>query len=159
MYVYSCILTGVSYRPSIRKIEMRRIFDALNRSFTGSGSGAVRPTISVVVATDGVWDNWVYDEVTRFVLDESCIQATLQFPPEQWGSELPRVPGSLDAGVVSPSPSSTLRGVQRVAMSFIKRNGVYAKKNFGGDADNATAVVLYFALQGAANAPAPSQSP
>jgi serine/threonine protein phosphatase PrpC len=115
--------------------------------------------ISVVVATDGIWDNWVYDEVTRFVLDESCIQATLMYPPDQWGSELPRGPHCLEAGVVSPSPSSTLRGVQRVAMSFIKRNGVYAKKNFGGDADNATAVVLYLALQEAANPCPPTQNP
>jgi hypothetical protein len=112
-----------------------------------------------VVATDGIWDNWVYDEVTRFVLDESCLQATLLYRPDQWGSDLPRVPGSLEVGVVSPSPTSTLRGVQRVAMSFIKRNGVYAKKNFGGDADNATAVILYFALQEAAKAAPPVHNP
>ena len=70
----------------------------------------------IVLATDGVWDNWAYEDVTRFVMDSSCVQAVMQAPD----------------------------GAQRVAQSFMQRNAVYARRNFGGQADNATGIVGYF---------------
>ena len=33
------------------------------------------PMICLVLATDGVWDNWTYEDVTRFVMDASCVDA------------------------------------------------------------------------------------
>lgn len=71
--------------------------------------------LCLVLATDGVWDNWTYEDVTKFVLDPSCL------------------------GAVAAGPD----GGSRVAVSFMQRNAVYAKRNFGGQADNATGIVLY----------------
>lgn len=69
----------------------------------------------IVLATDGVWDNWAYEDVTRFVMDASCLNA------------------------INSGPD----GAERVAKAFMQRNTVYAKRNFGGQADNATGIVLY----------------
>jgi serine/threonine protein phosphatase PrpC len=72
-------------------------------------------TLCLVLATDGVWDNWLYEDVNRFVLDASCLCA---------------VAGAPD-------------GARRVTMSFMQRNSTYSKRNFGGQADNATGIVMY----------------
>jgi len=76
------------------------------------------PIVCIVLATDGVWDNWAYEDVTRFVMDSSCLNA-------------------ISAGA---------DGAERVAKAFMQRNAVYAKRNFGGQADNATGIVVYLAL-------------
>ena len=71
-------------------------------------------TVCIVSATDGVWDNWLDADVAKFVLDASCMAVL-----------------------------STSDGAQRVADSFIGRNDVYARRNFKGGRDNATAFVIY----------------
>lgn len=73
------------------------------------------PLLCIVLATDGVWDNWLYEDVTKFVIDSSCL-------------------GAVCSGV---------DGCHRVAESFMQRNSIYAKRNFGNQADNATSVVVY----------------
>lgn len=72
-------------------------------------------SLCLVLATDGVWDNWLYEDVNRFVMDASCVCA---------------VAGSSE-------------GARRVTMSFMQRNSAYAKRNFGNQADNATGIVMY----------------
>jgi serine/threonine protein phosphatase PrpC len=71
--------------------------------------------LCVVLATDGVWDNWLYADVSRFVLDATCLKAVSE------GDD----------------------GAQRVALSFMQRNAHFSKKNFGRSADNATGIVMY----------------
>ncbi len=71
--------------------------------------------LCLVLCTDGVWDNWLYEDVTRFVVDPSCL------------------------GAVAAAPD----GARRVTMSFMQRNSTYSKRNFGGQADNATGIVMY----------------
>lgn len=72
-------------------------------------------TVCVVVATDGFWDNWVYEDVGRFMMDASCLGAI----------------------------ASSHDGAQKVANSFMARNMGFSRRNFGNQADNATAVLLY----------------
>lgn len=60
-------------------------------------------------------DNWTYEDVTKFVLDPSCIDAV----------------------------AAGADGAHRVTLSFMQRNAVYSKRNFGGQADNATGIVMY----------------
>ena len=72
--------------------------------------------LCIVLASDGVWDNWVYDYVQKFVMDPSCIRAIEEGPEE---------------------------GAQRVAKSFMGRNMTFSKKNFGSQADNATVIIMY----------------
>ena len=71
--------------------------------------------LCIVLCSDGVWDNWRYCDVSKFVMDVSCVNAVLQ---------------SGDGAV-------------RVAKSFMKRNTLYSERNFGSQADNATGIVLY----------------
>ena len=90
--------------------------DAAPSSSSGSSSsGGSIPLVCLVLASDGVWDNWSYDDVAKFVLDPSCVGAIL-------------ADGS---------------GAKRVALSFMTRNATYAKRNFGNQADNATGIILY----------------
>lgn len=37
-------------------------------------------------------------------------------------------------------------GARRVSQSFMHRNGIYAKRNFGAQADNATGIVAYLSV-------------
>lgn len=80
-----------------------------------SVEAVARSTLCLVLATDGVWDNWTYEDVGRFVMDASCL-------------------GAVGAAV---------DGAKRVTISFMQRNALYAKRNFGSSADNATGIVLY----------------
>jgi hypothetical protein len=66
-----------------------------------------------------VWDNWAFEDVTKFVLDPSCIDV------------VEKIEG----------------GAQQVANAFMERNRALAKRNFGSQADNATGVIVYISLQ------------
>ena len=72
-----------------------------------------------VFSVDGVWDNWIYEDVTKFVLDKSCIQAVME----------------------SNNPNGN--GAVRVSQAFMHRNMIFSKRNFGRSADNATGILLY----------------
>lgn len=73
-------------------------------------------TLCLVLATDGVWDNWLYEDVNKFVMDATCLEAV----------------------------ASNADGARRVTQSFMQRNALFAKRNFGSSADNATSIILYF---------------
>ena len=60
-------------------------------------------TLCLVLATDGVWDNWAYEDVNKFVMDPSCLGAV----------------------------GAAADGAKRVTISFMQRNALYAKRNFG----------------------------
>ncbi len=66
-----------------------------------------------------MWDNWTYEDVTRFVMDKSCVNAVFN------------------------SGNCGANGAMRVSQSFMQRNMLYSKRNFGNQADNATGVLLY----------------
>ena len=100
---------------------------------------------------DGIWDNWSYEDVTKFVMDDSCTKAVLQCQPKMWGEAVLESPQSEATGSPNKDSGKPLSGVQRVANSLIKRNAVFAKRNFGGDADNATGVVIYLAYEASAS--------
>lgn len=105
-------------------VDLREVFARVAQNRTAQKSESIGPPegaadapdmVCIVLATDGVWDNWTYEDVTRFVLDPSCVSAAMA------GTD----------------------GAQRVATAFMQRNAVYAKRNFGGQADNATGIVVY----------------
>ena len=82
---------------------------------TMTAEAVASSTLCLVLATDGVWDNWQYEDVNKFVMDPSCL------------------------GAVGAAPD----GAKRVTISFMQRNALYAKRNFGSNADNATGIVMY----------------
>lgn len=97
---------GVSCNPEIRTIELEAIFDQIKE-------GSI---LCLVLCSDGIWDNWMYEHVGKFVFDKSCLNAI---------------------------EKDKENGAQRVTNSFMARNRTFAKKNFGGNSDNATGIVVY----------------
>ena len=73
-------------------------------------------TICVVLASDGLWDNFKYHEVQLFVMDNSCLKAIVDKP---------------------------IDGAQLVVNSLMKRNKDRGFKNFKESRDNATTIVMY----------------
>jgi len=118
---------GVTHEPEVRCCSLDSLWTDLNSNTSSQlgdlqagGGDKVDPRVAasvfcIVLATDGVWDNWAYEDVTRFVMHSSCITAVQNAPD----------------------------GAQRVAQSFMQRNAVYARRNFGSQADNATGIVAY----------------
>uniref|UniRef100_A0A6C0DAM4 PPM-type phosphatase domain-containing protein n=1 Tax=viral metagenome TaxID=1070528 RepID=A0A6C0DAM4_9ZZZZ len=66
-----------------------------------------------VIASDGVWDNMTDETVHEFVTHSTCIDAL-----------------------------SNVEGIQKIASSFLTRNNLLGKINFGNSADNASAIVF-----------------
>jgi serine/threonine protein phosphatase PrpC len=123
---------GLSNKPEIQSIDLDPIFAQLKIQIDAAKVDSekvdsdkvetdtvkqVDPmSICVVLCTDGVWDNWIYDHVCKFVMDPSCLNAIV---------------------------ADKEKGAARVAKSFMLRNQVFSKKNFQGQADNATGIVMY----------------
>ena len=114
---------GLSNKPEIQSMDLDPIFDQLKLQIDAAKveTDAIKPidpmTICAVLCSDGVWDNWIYDHVGKFVMDPSCLTAIVADPE---------------------------RGAARVTKSFMIRNQTFARKNFGhGNADNATGIIMY----------------
>jgi serine/threonine protein phosphatase PrpC len=119
---------GLSNKPEIQSIDLEPIFEQLKLQIDAAkvdrekdDTETVKPVVDpmsvcVVLCTDGVWDNWIYDHVSKFVMDPSCLNAIV---------------------------ADTERGAARVAKSFMLRNQAFARKNFGSGSDNATGIVMY----------------
>jgi serine/threonine protein phosphatase PrpC len=95
---------GLTCKPEIQSVDLNQVFNE------------DASTVCVIVASDGVWDNWEYDKVGEFVMYPNCLE------------QLTKVPET---------------GAQNVTNSFMARNDYYAKQHFGGSGDNATAVLMY----------------
>ena len=118
---------GLSNKPEIQSIDLEPIFaqlklqiDTASAVYAYVGTETVKPvdpmSVCVVLCTDGVWDNWIYEHVCKFVMDPSCLNAVVADPE---------------------------KGAARVAKSFMLRNQAFARKNFGDGSDNATGIVMY----------------
>jgi serine/threonine protein phosphatase PrpC len=124
---------GVSNKPEIQSIDLNTIFDELlslrqvnilknseqKDNDKDNDKIDVNPdpmTLCIGLFTDGVWDNWIYDHVCKFVTDKSCLNAII---------------------------TDVNNGAQRVANSFMKRNETFANKNFGSSSDNSTGIIMY----------------
>ena len=118
---------GLSNKPEIQSIDLEHIFQQLKLQIDAAkvdrekdDTETVKPvdpmSVCVVLCTDGVWDNWIYDDVSKFVMDTSCLNAIA---------------------------ADQEKGADRVAKSFMLRNQVFAGRNFGTGSDNATGIVMY----------------
>ena len=107
---------GVTHLPEVHMVDLEVLFNRLEKVLTEEdGTAPVKPIICLVLSTDGVWDNWLYEDVTKFVMDDSCLAAV----------------------------AAGCDGARRVTQSFMSRNITYSKRNFGSQADNATGILLY----------------
>jgi serine/threonine protein phosphatase PrpC len=111
---------GVSHKPEISSMDLNVIFGELKAARASRQGGAVEEedpiTVCAVLCSDGVWDNWIFEHVQKFVMDKSCLNAIV---------------------------ADKERGAQRVCKSFMLRNQAFANKNFGRNSDNATGIVMY----------------
>jgi len=109
---------GLTHKPIIRSLDLNKVFQDLRtvRKPEATEEDPDPVTVCVVLCTDGVWDNWVYDHVQKFVMDKSCLKAL---------------------------EKDKILGAQRVCKSFMLRNQGFATKNFGSSSDNSTGIVLY----------------
>lgn len=107
--MFICVL-GVSHLPEVRRVDLSSISD----------------TVCVVLASDGIWDNYDYETISRFAMDPRRVASLRR---ESKGSK----------GETSP--------VEAIAQALIDANAVQAKKNFGDQADNATGIVLYISCR------------
>jgi serine/threonine protein phosphatase PrpC len=146
---YGLNILGVSNKPIIKSMDLQVVFEDLKAKIDAakvkvdedeakrlldstdtsseSGGGAIASesepdpmSICVVLCTDGVWDNWIYEHVQRFVMDKSCLKAI---------------------------ENDKENGAKRVTKSFMLRNQTFARKNFGRSSDNATGIVMYLTLE------------
>ena len=104
---------GVTNKPEIQSIDLEPIFQQID---TAKVEKVDPMTVCVVLCSDGVWDNWQYDDVCKFVMDPSCLNAIAH---------------------------DEEKGAERVAESFMLRNNLFATRNFGNSADNATGIIMY----------------
>ena len=118
---------GISNKPEIRSINLDAVFTDLKgkidnasveetASTTVTNSALDPKTICVVLASDGLWDNFKYKDVQLFVMDNSCLKAIVDKP---------------------------IDGAQLVVNSLMKRNKDRGFKNFKESRDNATTIVMY----------------
>lgn len=103
---------GVCHLPEIQVIDVMEILKQLTALNSQTEN---KSYLCIVLSSDGVWDNFVYSDVTRFVMDSTCINAVKQ----------------------------EVIGAQRVASSFMQRNVSRSRANFGSQADNATCIIAY----------------
>lgn len=94
---------GVSHLPEVHSVNLRE--------FLGDQSSAL---LCVVVASDGIWDNWKYEDVTSYVMHPEIIQKA------RYDLETSKE--------VSPAES--------VAQALINQNKIFVIKKFGSQADN-----------------------
>jgi len=93
---------GVSSKPTIKYINLSEIFKE-------------SPIISIVVATDGVWDNHTYENISKLILNEDYLK---------------RINNGENIS-------------EEVCKLLIAENDQLGRNHFGESRDNATAIVSY----------------
>ena len=112
---------GVSHLPEINCIKLRDImashkmhYSLITETETENKNKILIP-LCIVLATDGVWDNWKFEDVKDCIMNENCIKDLTE----------------------------SSNGAQLVAECFMEINNSYGEKNFGKNADNATCILIY----------------
>jgi len=96
---------GISHLPEVRCIKLGDIMES---------HSSLMP-LCIVLATDGVWDNWKFEDVKDCVMNESCLKDITE----------------------------SSNGAQIATETFMEINNSYGEKNFGTSADNATCILIY----------------
>ena len=62
---------GVTYCPEIQCLDLDILFDVLDTK-----KQEQKTPLCLVVASDGVWDNWKFEDVTDFVLSDTVLESS-----------------------------------------------------------------------------------
>jgi len=107
----SCGLTSV---PDIFELKIDHFFDETDAQCGKSESKSHEIAGIIFIASDGIWDNWKYEQVSSFFLNP----------------------------VRTESVASTATAEQQIE-EFMQLNYTAGESNFGSEADNATGIVCY----------------
>lgn len=125
-------MIGVTHLPEVQSIDLNVVFDSLN-NVNAYDDPTNPPTVAVVLASDGIWDNWDYKDVTSFIVDPELRKNSAKRSSEGKSS-------SNDDDDNDDDPH--LGHTRHLSHSLIRTNAEYASRNFGNQADNATGIVL-----------------
>uniref|UniRef100_A0A7S2RFN5 PPM-type phosphatase domain-containing protein n=1 Tax=Rhizochromulina marina TaxID=1034831 RepID=A0A7S2RFN5_9STRA len=126
---------GVSYLPEVFEVDLAALFSSSTSPATpmdGSPGERESVVLSLLACTDGVWDNWKFEDCINYVVDSNVLAAVHE-------SEPPLAPGAVLTGDVPPVGSTIQSAVDRL----IAENARLSRRNFGSSADNATAILAY----------------
>ena len=110
---------GISHLPEVHCIKLRDIMASQKMHYslitdTENKTKILNP-LCIVLATDGVWDNWKFEDVKDCVMNDICLKDLTE----------------------------SSNGAQHATESFMEINNSYGEKNFGKNADNATCILIY----------------
>jgi serine/threonine protein phosphatase PrpC len=110
---------GISHLPEIRCIKLRDIMESQKELSSLITKTETEPKnlypLCIVLATDGVWDNWKFEDVKDCVMNDSCLKVLTE----------------------------SSNGAQLATESLMEINNSYGEKNFGTNTDNATCILIY----------------
>ena len=111
---------GVTYLPEVQVIDLQDVFTSLDGITIEPGQHPMsKKMFCVVLATDGLWDNWTFEDLQKFVMDTNRFNQVFQ--PEGGG-------------------------IEEVAEQLMAENIRRARVNFGINSDNATFTIAYFSI-------------
>jgi len=102
---------GISNLPEVRCIKLLDIMEGVKHQKAHS---SLMP-LCIVLATDGVWDNWKFEDIKDCVINDTCLKDLTE----------------------------SSNGAQIATETFMEINNFYGEQNFGTSADNATCILIY----------------
>eukprot|EP00903_Cladosiphon_okamuranus_P014142 g13143.t1 len=100
---------GVSHVPDVMSLDLQQLFHR-----DQGGDIPEQMLVCLVTASDGVWDNWMYGDVSAFFLDPARTAEVIE-----------------------------TNSAEGVTEAFMQENARKANANFGSQADNSTCVACY----------------
>lgn len=102
---------GVSHKPDIVEYDVQ---DCLQHFSQKGSNQSDKKSILVVVASDGIWDNWKYSDLVNHLMTNDILEESEK-------------EGQMD----------------KIANQFVQHNRSLAKTHFGNSMDNMSAVLCY----------------
>jgi len=105
---------GVTYLPDVFEVDLLKGF-GLPRTSSHETDSELEVGV-IALCSDGVWDNWQYEDVVSFFMQSALVEGAFQSDSESAANQL---------------------------KEFMQQNHENAAQNFGNKADNATGIVCY----------------
>lgn len=120
---------GVTHLPEVQSLDLTQVIDSLH-TVHAYDDPLLPPTIAIVLASDGIWDNWDYKDVTSYLMNPELRKHSQKRSTSEEKSGDDR------------DDDIHIGHTKFLSKSLIRTNAEYASRNFGNQADNATGIVL-----------------
>ncbi|GLE05476.1 hypothetical protein PINS_up014499 [Pythium insidiosum] len=150
---------GVTCDPTVTELSLDNVFDLPQPESQedGSDDACERAPLElfIIIASDGVWDNWKYKDLFDSVAQPTSAVAASRSPsqvcvwPLHTAGSLSRltVHSGNNTKLSSKMAAPSSRGVDRIATSLMDANLCRAQRIFGSQVDNMTVVVCRIVCQ------------